>query len=109
MMISRSFGLNIAVILVICPILTPRNSTGEPTDSPVIDPEKNITKVGRFWKHLPDPKTVTPMTARAMAPTTNAPMSVFFASLAMAGLFAPGQEGEHPRIVRLYQQLLRVA
>src|SRR5467141_4498099 len=98
MVMSRVFGSNTAAIVVTGPTLTPLNSTGEPTDRPVIEPEKNITNVVRFWKNLPDPKTVMPAAANATAPTTNAPISVFRACLATAGLLPAGQEGPHPGI-----------
>src|SRR5262249_50359592 len=98
-----------AEIFVTCPTLTPLNSTGEPTDSPVIEPEKNITNVSRFWKNLPDPKIVMPAAASATAPTTNVPISVFLAWLAMAPPLAAGQEVDHPGVLRFRQQLPRVA
>src|SRR6266436_6638663 len=109
MAMLRVFGSSTAAILVTRPTLTPRNSTGEPTESPVIEPEKNITYVNRFWKNLPDPKTTMATAASATAPTTKAPISVFLACLATARLLAPGQEGPHPRILRFGQKLLRVA
>src|SRR6266568_331822 len=109
MVMLRSLGSNTAEILVTSPILTPLNSTGEPTESPVIDPEKNITKVCRFWKNLPDPRTVTATTASATAPTTKPPISVLLACLATPRPFAPGQEREHAGVARFGQQLLRVA
>src|SRR6267142_3606719 len=109
-MVMVSFpGSNTAAIFVTCPTLTPLNSTGEPTDSPVIEPEKNITKVKRFWKNLPDPKTTMATTASATAPTTKAPITVFLVCLATARLFAAGQEGAHPRVLRFGQKLLRIA
>src|SRR6267142_6124273 len=108
MVMLRAFGSNTAAIFVTSPTLTPLNSTGEPTDSPVIEPEKYITNVGRFWKNLRDPNTVMPAAASATAPTTNAPISVFLACLAIARPFAAGEEGEHPGIRRLGQKLLRV-
>src|SRR6267154_2246189 len=103
------FGSNTAEIFVTCPTFTPRNSTADPTDNPVIEPEKNITNVYRLWKNLPDPKTVMPRTASATAPTTNPPISVFGACLATARLFAAGQEGAHPGILRSGEELFRVA
>src|SRR6267142_3917726 len=109
MVMLRVFGSNTAAIFVTCPTLTPRNSTGEPTDSPVIEPEKNITNVSRFWKNLPDPKTVMPAAASATAPITKAPIIVFFAWLAMDRPFAAGQEVEHPGVLRFGQEPLRVA
>src|SRR5712664_721860 len=109
MAMLRVIGSNTAAIFVTCPTLTPLNSTGEPTDSPVIEPEKNITKVNRFWKNLPDPKTTMATTASAMAPTTKAPISVFLDCLATARLLATGQEGAHARVLRFGQKLLRVA
>ena len=42
------FGSSTAAIFVTSPTLTPLNSTGEPIDSPVIEPEKYITHVTRF-------------------------------------------------------------
>src|SRR4051812_6552215 len=109
MVMLSVFGSNTAEIFVTSPTFTPRNSTADPTDSPVIEPEKNVTKVYRLWKNLPDPKTVMPRMASATAPTTNPPMSVFRAWLATARLFAAGQEGEHPGVLRSGQELLRVA
>src|SRR5262249_42589419 len=109
MVMLRVLGSNTAEIFVTCPTLTPLNSTGEPTDSPVIEPEKNITNVSRFWKNLPDPKIVMPAAASATAPTTNVPISVFLAWLAMAPPLAAGQEVDHPGVVRSRQQLPRVA
>src|SRR5438132_4997259 len=109
MVMFRVVGSNTAAILVTCPILTPLNSTGEPTESPVIEPEKNITSVDRFWKNLPDPKTVMPTAASATAPTTNAPMRVFRGCLATARLLAAGEEGMHPGVFRFGQKLPRVA
>src|SRR6266849_1593102 len=109
MAMLRVSGSNTAAIFVTSPTLTPLNSTGEPTDSPVIEPEKYITNVGRFWKNLRDPKTAMPATVSATAPTTNAPISVFLACLAMARPFAAGKEGEHPGIPRFGQELLRVS
>jgi len=50
---------------VTCPTLTPLNSTGEPTDRPVIEPEKNITNGRSLLEDLPDPKTVMPAAANA--------------------------------------------
>src|SRR5260370_29770852 len=108
MAMLRACGSNSAAILVTYPTLTPLNSTGEPTDSPVIEPSKNITNGERFWKNLPDPKTVIATVASATAPTTKAPMTVFFGCLAMARLFAPGQEGQHPGSLRLGPEPLRV-
>src|SRR6266403_2163228 len=109
MAMLRVFGSSTAAIFVTCPTLTPLNSTGEPTDNPVIEPEKNITKVNRFWKNLPDPKTRMATAASATAPTTKAPISVFLACLATVRLLATGQEGAHPRVLRFGQKLLRVA
>src|SRR5712671_6531028 len=108
MAMLRVFGSNTATIFVTCPTLTPLNSTGEPTDSPVIEPEKNITKVNRFWKNLPDPKTTMATTASATAPTTKAPITVFLVCLATARLLAAGQEGAHPQVLRFGQKLLRI-
>src|SRR5215813_10983372 len=107
MVMLRVLGSNTAEIFVTSPTLTPLNSTGEPTDSPVIEAEKNITNVSRFWKNLPDPKTVMPVAASATAPTTKAPISVFFAWLAMARPFAAGEEVEHAGVLRSGQELLR--
>src|SRR4051812_5472212 len=104
-----SAGLNTAAILVTCPTRTPRNWTGEPTDSPAIEPEKNITKVTRFSKNLPEPKTRMPAARSATAPTTKPPMSVLFAWLATARLLTAGEEREHSRVLRFRQQPLRVA
>src|SRR2546427_7772902 len=109
MVMLKVFGSNTAAIFVTCPTLTPLNSTGEPTDSPVIEPEKYMTNVSRFWKNLPEPKTVMPAAASATAPTTNAPMSVFLACLPTVHLLPAGQEGPHPRILRSGQELFRVA
>src|SRR5207237_3340840 len=109
MMMVSFPGSNTAAIFVTCPTRTPLNSTGEPTDRPVIEPEKNITNVNRFWKNLPEPKTVMPAAASATAPTTKAPISVFLACLPTAGLLSAGQEGPHPGILRSGQELLRVA
>src|SRR5215469_1978239 len=96
-------------MFVTCPIFTPRNSTGEPIDSPVIEPEKYITQVNRFWKNLPEPKTVMPSTASATAPTTKAPIIVLFGCLAMSRYSTPAEKGDHPGVFRFGQELLRVA
>src|SRR6266851_1644620 len=109
MVMLTSFGSNTAAIFVTCPTLTPLNLTGEPIDSPVIEPSKNITNRSRFWKNLPDPKTRMATAASATAPTTNPPITVFLACLATARLLAAGQEGEHPGVLRFGQELLRVA
>src|SRR5262245_32059185 len=109
MLTLTAFGSSTAAIFVTCPILTPLNSTGEPIDKPVMEPEKNITHVKRFWKNLPEPNTVMPSTASARAPTTNPPISVLLGCLAMARVSTPGEEREHAGIRRLLQQLLRVA
>jgi hypothetical protein len=45
MAMLRFSGSNTAAILVTSPTFTPLNSTGEPTDSPVIEPEKYSTQV----------------------------------------------------------------
>src|ERR1700693_5526451 len=108
MVMSSVLGLKVAAMRVTSPIFTPRNSTGEPTDRPVIAPLKNMTYVVRRWKSLPDPKTATAATASARPPRTNAPMSALRGSLAMAGPFTPGQECEHPGIARLGQQPLGI-
>src|SRR5262245_5441330 len=107
MVMLKAFGSNTAAIFVTCPTLTPLNSTGEPTDSPVIEPEKYITNVNRFWKNLPDPKTVMAAATRTTAPTTKAPMSVFLACLAIAHLLAATEEGVYPGVLRFGQELLR--
>src|SRR6266446_7579923 len=86
MAMLRVFGSSTAAILVTRPTLTPRNSTGEPTESPVIEPEKNITYVNRFWKNLPDPKTTMATAASATAPMTKAPISVFIGAVALAAV-----------------------
>src|SRR3954467_2126057 len=99
MAMLKSFGSNTAAIFVTSPTLTPLNSTGEPTDSPVIEPEKNITKVNRFWKNLRDPKTTTATTASATAPTTKAPITVFLVCLPTARLLAAGEKGAHPGVL----------
>src|SRR6185369_1494186 len=103
------FGSNTAAILVTSPTFTPLNSTGEPTERPVIDPEKNMTSVGRCWKSRPDPKTVSATTASATAPTTKPPMTVLLACLAMPRLLAPRQERPHAWVPRARQELLRIA
>src|SRR5262249_2589773 len=102
-------GSSTAAIFVTSPIWTPLNLTGEPTDSPVIEPEKYITFVNRFSKNLPDPKTTTPVTASATAPTTKAPMSVLLGCLAMARLSTAGEERMHPGVLRFGQELLRIS
>src|SRR3954471_13361499 len=106
MVMLRSSGLNTAAIFVTCPHLTPLNSTGEPIVRPVIEPEKYMTNVNRFWKNLPDPNTVMPAAASATAPTTNAPMSVFLACLATARLLAPREKGAHAGVLRFGKELL---
>ena len=61
---------------VTVPILTPRISTGAPTSSPPTDPSKNMTKGSSFLKICRPPRVTSPATARAIAPTTKAPMAV---------------------------------
>src|ERR1700750_1454557 len=109
MVMLTSFGSNTAEILVTRPTLTPLNSTGEPTDSPVIEPEKNITKVIRFWKNCPDPKTTTAAAASATAPTTNPPTTVFFACLPMARLLGAREKRDHPGVLLFGDEAARVA
>src|SRR5678815_1071875 len=50
-----------------------------------------------------------PSTASATAPTTNAPMSALLGCLRTARPSAPGEESEHPRVLRFGQELLRVS
>src|ERR1700757_3754060 len=107
MLTLTAFGSSTAAIFVTCPILTPLNSTGEPIDSPVMEPEKNITHVNRFWKNFPEPRTVMPSTATNRAPTTNPPISVLLDCLAMTRRSTPGEEIEHARVLRFAQELLR--
>src|SRR5439155_26597012 len=102
-------GSSTAAISVSPPTLTPLNSTGEPTDNPLMEPEKYITHMIRFWKNLPDPKTVMPRAANATAPPTKAPISVFLAWLRIVRPFAAGKKGVHPGIRRVAQELFRVA
>src|SRR5215475_15203284 len=109
MVMVMVFGSSTAAIFVTSPTWTPLNLTGEPTDSPVIEPEKYMTFVNRFWKNFPDPKTTTPTVASATAPTTKAPMSVLLGCLAIGRFSAASEEREHPGVFRFGQELLRVS
>src|SRR5512138_2634882 len=99
---------NTAAMFVTSPTRTPLNMTGEPTDSPAIDPEKNITQVGPLWRNLPAPAAERPRAASARAPTTNPPTSVLLVRLATACLLAPGQERADAGVRRFRQELLGV-
>src|SRR5512139_2158855 len=100
-------------MLVTVPMSTPLNFTGAPMLRPFTDPGKYMTPWIDRRKNLPEPNTSTPSTARAMAPSTNAPTTAGLAFLPMGRrlrlVCAAREEAAHGRLVGLVAQRLRVA
>src|SRR5262249_48214197 len=101
------------------PSWTPRKFTGEPTVNPATLPSKAITHVTGRLNHSRPPRRRTVASARAMPPTTKAPISVGFARLAMAPSLSPsarrdgrltaGEERSHLGIGRFGQEGLGIS
>src|SRR5512147_2320823 len=103
----------ISWMLVTEPMSTPLNFTGAPMLSPSTEPGKYITASTVVRKNLPEPNTSTPTTARARAPSTNAPTMAGLAFLPIGRrlrwLGTARQEAAHGGLVGMVAQFLRIA